>query len=174
MPSRPSSYTPANWYWIVTGVPASVWSSQRVAYVPTTDQGYKAWLSAGHRPSVAGTSGQLMGILVRQWLPIIIGAGVTLTSTSTPAISGKYAVDIDSLSQASIIAMDISDGAGLPGGAATFVYFDSVGAHGPLSSTQFAEVYKALKGYIYSTQQSLADLVGGGSSTFPAPAVTIA
>ena len=35
-------------YWFVAGDTTKVWSSARVAYVPTTDAAYQAWLAAGH------------------------------------------------------------------------------------------------------------------------------
>jgi hypothetical protein len=44
-------YTPANWYWIVAGNEAQVFSSATGNYVPANDATYLAWRADGTTPT---------------------------------------------------------------------------------------------------------------------------
>ena len=39
------SYNISNWYWVIGGDQANVWSSTRAALVPVDDTDYVAWLT---------------------------------------------------------------------------------------------------------------------------------
>jgi hypothetical protein len=63
------AYTPNDWYWIVAGDQANVWSSGRAMSVPVADAGYVAWLDAGNAPSQAATMADLENVLATQYPP---------------------------------------------------------------------------------------------------------
>jgi len=109
-----------------------------------------------------------------QWLPRIQAAGVAVQSTGTPALDGIYGVDPTSIAQAAVIAADIANGDGLPGGGSTFIYVDSFGVHGPFDAPHFLAAYKAIKNYVYGLSQAVIALVNNESAALPASPVTIA
>lgn len=58
-----TSYTPQNWYWIVGGSTAQVFSSKAGDYVPVADATYAAWLAAGNVPTKIDTEANLGAVL---------------------------------------------------------------------------------------------------------------
>lgn len=55
-------YTPNNWYWIVGGDEANVWSSASYSSIPITDATYTAWLAAGGQPTPIATKAELQAV----------------------------------------------------------------------------------------------------------------
>jgi hypothetical protein len=106
------SMTPANWYWVVGNHSGVVYSSSAAAYVATTDANYTAWLNAGHVATNILSDGELADVLTKLGLEgavvsntaptnwgacrpaditaAMAAAGVTLTSTGTPAMNAHY------------------------------------------------------------------------------------
>ena len=97
-------------------------------------------------------------------------AGLTVTSTSTPAINGTYA--IDQLSQMDIIAIETSlnAGKGFPGGATAFNYADTSGAMHSFTQANFTDFAAAVRDYVYG----LRAVIAGASTTLPSATATIA
>jgi hypothetical protein len=67
MPLMP--YTPSDWYWIIGGDQANVWSSRRAASVPVSDPDYVAWLAVGGLTPQLATMQKLFDILSAQYPP---------------------------------------------------------------------------------------------------------
>lgn len=59
-------YNPQNWYWIVAGDQANVWSSARAMSVPVDDAIYVDW-SATNSPSTAASMADLYVVLAAQY-----------------------------------------------------------------------------------------------------------
>jgi hypothetical protein len=70
-------YNPVNWYWEVAGIAGFVFSSQRAAWVSTTDATYVAWLGNPWAPTVVPDVGTLVSILT--------SAGLTAASVAAVA-----------------------------------------------------------------------------------------
>jgi uncharacterized protein DUF4376 len=64
----PIIYTPWDWYWIIGGDEANVWSSRRAAFVPVSDQDYGSWLIANN-PGRFETMAELEALLAEQYPP---------------------------------------------------------------------------------------------------------
>jgi hypothetical protein len=62
-------YAASNWYWIVGGDEANVWSSRRAASIPVNDPDYVAWLAAGNWPTPIATMAELEAVLAEQYPP---------------------------------------------------------------------------------------------------------
>ncbi|AYZ68157.1 hypothetical protein EGY31_34945 [Burkholderia multivorans] len=100
-----------------------------------------------------------------------LAVGLTITSTSTPAINGTYAVD--SLSQSDIVAIEASlnAGKGFPGGSSsTFSYPDMSGALHGFSEANFTNFAAAVRDYVYALKAA----VPAKASMLPSAIVTIA
>jgi hypothetical protein len=73
-------YTPSNWYWIVAGSTAQVYSSAGATYVPTADTTYQAWIAAGNIASRISSEQDLWEVLATQY-----PAGLPANATGTAA-----------------------------------------------------------------------------------------
>lgn len=62
------SYNISNWYWVIGGDQANVWSSTRAALVPVDDTDYVAWLTT-NQPSQIGSMDELEGVFAEQYPP---------------------------------------------------------------------------------------------------------
>ena len=166
-------FNPTNWYWVVSGSTTQVWSSARVQYIPVTDATYQAWLlQAGNSPSQV-LPGELLDVLLNVWAPSVQSSGVTVTSTSTPAINGLYDIDPVSLSKISGLATGIAAGRALPGGGLTFNYPDASNTMHAFNNATFMDLAAAIEGFIYNFEQALYSLVNGQPATLPAPTLSI-
>jgi hypothetical protein len=83
----------------------------------------------------------------------LLTAGLQITSTSTPARSGTYAVDDSAKANIDGIYSGIKDGDGLPGGGTTFNYPDIGGVMRPFDAPSFSAFAKAVRDYLYSVSQ---------------------
>jgi hypothetical protein len=61
-------FDPRNWFWIVAGDAAQVWSSAVSAYVPAGNDVYAAWLASGGKPSCQDSEETLTEYLQSQGL----------------------------------------------------------------------------------------------------------
>jgi hypothetical protein len=174
-----SRYNPLNWYWIVPGL-AGVWSSARLAYVPTSDATYLAWIAANNAPTAIGAAADLADVMLTQWLPPTLRAGVAVLSTATPALNGTYTLDpgapssLPGLNAITSISTGIAAGKALPGGGTTFNYADVTGTPHAFTAANFLNFAAALESYVYALTQAVGFLVSGGTTTLPAQPVVIA
>lgn len=56
-------YNPSNWYWIVGGNEAQVFSSAVGNYVPANDAAYLAWIADGTQPTRIASEAELGEVL---------------------------------------------------------------------------------------------------------------
>ena len=64
-----SAYVPTDWYWIIGGDQAQVWSSKRNASFAVSDATYQAWLAIGNLPTQIDTMSNLQGVLTQACIP---------------------------------------------------------------------------------------------------------
>lgn len=167
-------YSPTDHYWIVAGSTTQVWSSARMAYVPATDETYQAWRESGNYATVINSGADLYNVMLAQVAPAIMAGGVTVTSTATPALNGKYSVDATSIGNITALSTGIAAGKPLPGGGSSFNYPDAANAMHAFSSADFLDFAAAIEGYIYNFEQTLLTLLTGGTASMPAASLTIA
>lgn len=99
-----------------------------------------------------------------------LNAGLTVSSTETPALNGTYAVD--QLSQMDIVAIETSlnAGKGFPGGMSPFSYPDATGAMHSFSEADFTDFAAAVRDFVYGCRA----VIGGTSTAVPSNAIQIA
>ena len=165
-------YTPQPWYWIVAGSTTQVWSSASFSYVAVSNSTYTKWL-AKHSPSVIASAGALVTVMFNQVEPIVLAAGVPVTSTGTPAINATYSLMPVTLNKLALITSMIANSKGLPGGGGTFSYADITGTYHTFTSALILNLASGLQTFIYNWEQALITKAGGGSTSFPT-SVTIA
>ena len=102
-----------------------------------------------------------------------IAAGIVITSTGTPALSGTYALDATTLSQIGPVARDATGGLGLPGGGSTFSYPDASGTPRVLTAETIQGLYKAMRDCLFALNTTAATLAAGGTASWPAQTATI-
>lgn len=161
-------YNPFNWYWIVGGDTSQAYSSARVQYVPADDSTYVAW-AANNTPTAIASAADLYGVLVQQWVPSALSAGVTITSTGTPSLNDTYPLDPQSQQYITSISTGVAAGKGLPGGGSTFNF----NGHS-FTAANFLVFAQACEDYAYNVVQSLGQIVMTGSGSLPSSSVTIA
>lgn len=59
----PKQYNPKNWYWVVGGDGASVYSSAAGEFVPTSDATFVAWKEDGTTPTSIASADDLAEVL---------------------------------------------------------------------------------------------------------------
>jgi hypothetical protein len=167
------AYNPSNWYWCVAGNTTQVWSSAQLAYVPITDATYTAWLAAGNLATNIGSPAELIQVMQQQVVPLLQASGIAIISTSTPSLSGTYAIDPASLANLTALSTGIAAGKPLPGGGTSFNYADLAGVQHAFTAAAFLNLAAAIETYVYDFDQALAALIAGQSATMPAPPLTI-
>ena len=105
---------------------------------------------------------------VAQIAAAALSAGLTITSTSTPALNGIYSVDAQAQANITSVMTGVAAGVGLPGGGASFNWLDRSGAHHTFTQVQFLNLSKAIMNYVYNLQ-----MYGYGQSSQPAATATI-
>jgi hypothetical protein len=96
--------------------------------------------------------------------------GLTVSSTSTPALNGTYSITPTAIAYVDSIVASIDAGRGLPGGQSTFIYKDSSGGSHSFSSANFLNLAVALRDYVYNLNLYMT----GDISTLPLASATIA
>lgn len=158
-------YTPMHWYWAVGDDTATVFSTDTMSYVPVDDSAFVTWSQA---PTLIGSSELLFGVLIDQWMPPYLAAGMQLESTGMPALNGTYSMDLISQQQITGIATSIAAGRGLPGGDVTFVYQGH-----SFDEASFLNFASAAADFVYATYQTLGQIVIGGVGSLPPQPVVI-
>ena len=167
--SLSNNYNPLDWYWFVAGDTSQVYASARAQYVPTSDSSYTAWVAAGGMTTSILNAQELFDVLVAQWVPSTLNAGITLTSTGTPSLNGAYPLDPQSQQYITSISTGVAAGKGLPGGGGTFMF----NGHS-FSSANFLAFATAAEDYAYNLVQNLGQIVLTGSGSLPSSNITIA
>lgn len=105
----------------------------------------------------------------------LIGAGVTITSTGTPALNGTYAVDDQTQLKIIGLLARIANGLGFPpGNSATLDYGDVQGNVHTFTETAFKNLAVALGDFVLAATGVLQSRLNGGNDAWPSPNVTIA
>jgi len=133
--------------------------------MPTDDPNYQAWLAAGNVVKPAASLSADQELVKRLTL-----TGITITSTSTPALNGTYRVDARSQNQITSIYVGIKGGDGLPGNGGAFSYLDAAGMPHSFTADQFVAFAKAVRDYVYAL--NIASMQS--SPVWPSATVTIA
>lgn len=109
-------------------------------------------------------------LTLKQQAVALAYGGLTITSTGTPAINGRYATDPASLTTITEIATGISAGQGFPGGGSTFEYVlaNGITVVTFASTDTFLAVAVAIRDFVYTGTKG-----GRGSVSFPPDNVTI-
>jgi hypothetical protein len=108
-----------------------------------------------------------------QQAAILLSAGCQIVSTGTPAISGTYALDANSLFNLTALSAGIAAGKPLPGGGITFNYPDISAAQHAFTGANFLDMAVAVEGYVYAINQTLVALADGQTASFPTLPITI-
>lgn len=171
-----SPYDPTHWYWVVAGSLTEVFSTADAAYVVVTDTNYLAWVAQGNQARAINTDGELSWVLVEAGLPwsvvmevgqtdmgildaqqiqmVRMVTGVVLTSTGTPAVNGRYAIDSVSVGYLNGLYVGVKVGDHFPGGTTTFNYPDMSGATHSFTETTFVALALGVRDYLYGLSQA--------------------
>jgi hypothetical protein len=95
------NFTPANWYWIVAGSTAQVYSSGVGDYVPVSDATYQSWLAAGNMPTKIDTEQNLTDVLLAAGEP-----GVPTTPSPSSSAADQHFSNIPLAVQRWAFAVD--------------------------------------------------------------------
>jgi len=138
-------------------------AGMRLTAVPSTLEPYVA-----PPPTASQIAAQEAAVLAAQ-AQAALAAGLKVSSTSTPALNGTYAVD--ALSQMDIIAIETSlnAGKGFPGGSTTFGYPDCAGVQHAFTESAFTDFAAAVRDYVYGIRA----VISGAATTLPASSVAI-
>lgn len=103
-----------------------------------------------------------------------IAQGITITSTSAPAVDGTYAMDDTARANITAIASAINAGMGFPQEVSTYQYPDASGVpHGFPSTAAFLSFAKAARD-LYDAEAKAAQAQGAGQTpSWPSTTVTI-
>jgi|SRR6185312_1010731 len=176
-----AKYDPTDWYWKVGTDESSVWASGRLAFVPVSDADYQAWVARSDTiTSTIRDAADLLGVMLAQWMPRVLAAGVAVHSTATPALNAVYSFDPNGsaarpgLTAITGISTGIASGKPLPSGGATFLYSDITGASHAFTAADFLNFAAAAEGYVYSLTQAVAARIAGGTDELPTVPLVIA
>ena len=107
---------------------------------------------------------------LQQQATAALGAGVTITSTSTPSLNGNYACDDDAQTFIASIQIYINTNQKFPGSAGTYAYIDMEGQPHTFPDTAAFQVFAtAIADYV----SDLVHVQLGILSQLPSNAVTI-
>lgn len=170
-----TTFNPADWYWIVGGVPNQVFSSARCTYVSdTTDALYQLWLANPvNTPIVTSSQGDLANTLTQTVVPFYLTTGLQIIFNSNNTLNATYALDETTMTQVGSIARDVASGLGFPLGIATFVYPDIIGVPHTFIEPEFLSLYKALRNYIASVNNAVVSTAFGNFALLPVNMTTI-
>jgi hypothetical protein len=97
-------------------------------------------------------------------------AGITITSTGTPALNGVYSCDKQAQSNIQAVQIYIQANGKFPGSSGTYPWLDKSGApHVFPSVAEFTAFATAIADYVADCQM----IVYTGAGTLPAPTATI-
>jgi hypothetical protein len=163
-------YLVSDWYWIVGGDAANVWSSARAMSVPVSDADYTAWLVANSNPSPIATMADLHALLAAQYPPGSLETycvfkrwqkeqgGITLTSGMPIATDDRAQAKINGVRLAILDA---------PGGTTQWHAAD--GTYWPLDVAAITAMSNELQAHINNcftiSSDTMAAIAGGTITT---------
>ena len=103
-----------------------------------------------------------------------LSAGLTITSTATPALNGTYAVDPTMQARISAVAAGLANGKGFPHGATTYAWPDIGGTRHTFGEADWLNFGAAVEAYVTDLDQQEALDFAGGTPTWPSATATIA
>ncbi len=161
------SYNPQNWYWVVAGSTTQVYSSARTEYVSVSDATYEAWLAAGNQPTKIDTDANLQAVIYQSGV-----LGLSVTSTSTPALNGVFAVSDISQSDINAVATYIEINGTFPQGQSVTYWAQK---NGTVIEFPNVAVFKAFATAVADYVDAFEDYLnsGGTIGSLPSPNVTI-
>ena len=151
------SYDPSDWYWAVASDATRVWSSKQAAYVPVTDAAYVAWLDGENQPTHIASEAELfdvlteisqspgtLGSVAQQAQRMLTGSTVTVSSSTTPALNGTYAVNPNEMLNITGLQAGVAAGA-LSSGV---TYTDASNVEHSFTGPQFTTFATAYLNYV--------------------------
>jgi hypothetical protein len=147
--------------------PALVWTPDISAASPAPQVGWAAKKTAG---AWTFTAPVIPAPTLAQQAVAAMNAGLTITSTSTPALNGTYGVDPMSQGRLASISTYILVNSSFPGGSATYPFIDLSGTpHVFPTTASFQAFATACANYV-----AAVDFVSAtGAGTLPSPSITI-
>lgn len=110
------------------------------------------------------------GPTLAQQAAIMLGNGLTITSTATPALNGTYGTDNNSTGDLSALETGLNAGQGFPpNNATTFAYPDMAGVFHVFGSTDFTNLAAAIRNFVYICKA----VISGGVTELPPNTATI-
>lgn len=182
-------------YWLVGNHIGDVFSLNQAEYVVTTDATYTAWVAAGNRASIIANDGELGWALMNVGMPAalvvaalgssptmttltlsqgaetLLGAGLTITSTGTPALNATYPVDAITQQQINAEITSILLNSAFTDGTTTLTtWLDVTGTAHSFSITNYKNFATAFASFV----TGCAKCINGQASSLPATTATIA
>lgn len=189
------SWNPSSGYWNIEGNSAEVFSAASGTLVPTTNAAYQTWLAAGNLPARAGgiTWTELHDVLMNQaptaWLRaaaallasggltpsqsaiLALATGLTISSTSTPAVNGTYAVDANTQVHMLSEIVSINTNGAFADGTTSIAWQNwAQTATAIFTVALFKELVTAVGAFVSGNLK----VINGLSTTLPSASVTIA
>jgi len=176
------AYNVTNWYWLVQPTASQqAWSSASATYVPLSDASYQAWLAAGNRPTKIGSEADLAEVFTSQFpagwpasaaqqVAALLAGGLTITSTSTPALNGTYACDAASIAHISAEMISALVNGVFADGSASVVWADIAGGQHTFPSVAAWKPFATVVGAFVAAATKVAI---GVSATLPPNTATI-
>jgi len=161
----------------LTASPATILRTSDGAFIPTDPanvdyQMYLAWVAAGNTPDAAPAptlAQQSATMLATKMI-----AGIVLTSTSTPALNGTYALDDVSQGQIYQIGLYANQFGVFPSGGSTLEYPDASGTPHNFTVVEFVAFLKAVSALVSALTTQSGIMAHGGTPSWPSQSVTIA
>lgn len=148
--------------------PSLVWTGDISAVSPAPQWGWKATETAG---AWALTAPPAPVLTLAQQAAAAIAAGVTITSTATPAISGVYACDVTTQGHlnSTYNLIQRAGGTTFPAGLAALPWPTASGVVSFTRPSDFLNVATAIGDYVLAV--TLVQITGAG--TLPSASITI-
>jgi hypothetical protein len=129
-------------------------------------QAYQTWLAAGNVPLPApGPTSAQQAVAT---FGALMATGVTIASVATPALNGTYAIDAVMQQRIQAIVDGINSGKGLPHGATTIAWPDTVGARHNFAAADFLNFAAAVRDYVFDLLGTESALIQGLAASWPA------
>lgn len=130
---------------------------------------YLAWVAAGNTPAPAPAMGAAQQLALQ--VQNAISAGLTINSTSTPAINGLYAIDQPAQLNIAAVTNYVLVNNDFPGGVAAYPWLDLAGGFHVFPSVALFKLWAtAIANYVAQLKLYAA---GDPGVTLPAATVTI-
>ncbi len=130
-------------------------------------QDYQIWLAVPNTPD------PLPGPSANDLYAAKTAAGIQVQSQITPALNATYAIDFPTQQNIIGIVASIAAGAGLPMGATTIPWPDTMGLPHSFTSDQFKAFAAVVRDYVFGLRQTWGALNAGMNVDWPPPIISI-